>query len=362
MTSPNQPPPLPSGGGDPSDASQLQKAEEIGRLQSTFQYRSFDDHPSAWDSLWNEAYTPWDRGGPSLALKDLLTQHPELFPPKEGDDRPKALVPGCGRGHDVLLLSSLGFGAYGLDFSERAIQEAKVNEKEFLATASEEGGADQKEGGAVTWIAGDFFDASLLQTQTDVEKFDLVFDYTVRFFSLPLSLSLVYIFNSNKTNLSVPIIRSDKKERKKEISREADRLICDLPTFIQFFCALPPSARPKWAARVSSLLDPQTGRLICLEWPLHKPPKTGGPPWGVTSQVYLAHLSHPGEPLPYDDEGNLIINDDLAKDLEHGVSAGGSGTSLERIARVRPTRTHKAGYDPDGNMVDFISVWKVRSP
>ncbi|KAM7190713.1 S-adenosyl-L-methionine-dependent methyltransferase [Naviculisporaceae sp. PSN 640] len=312
MTSPNQPPRLPSEGGDPADTSPIQKAEEIGRLQSTFQNRSFNDHPSAWDALWNEAYTPWDRGGPSLALKDLLSQHPDLFPfqhqasgEKNAAERPKALVPGCGRGHDVLLLSSLGFDAYGLDFSEKAIQEAKVNEKEFLNDNNNNNKAEQdKERGTVTWLAGDFFDASLLETQTGVDKFDLLFDYT-------------------------------------------------------FFCALPPSARPKWATRVSSLLKPQTGCLICLEWPLHKPAKTGGPPWGVTAQVYLAHLSHPDEPLPYDDEGNLIIDDKLAKELEGG---NGTGQGLERIARVRPTRTHKAGYDPDGNMIDFISVWKARSP
>ena len=179
MTSPlNQPPPLPSEGGD--QITPAQEPEEIGRLQSTFLAKSFSDHPSTWDSLWNQEYTPWDRGGPSLALNDLIAQHPEYFPhlaetgTKQHKERPKALVPGCGRGHDVILLSHLGYDAYGLDFSERAIQEAKEREKE-----------EQREGdnnvakGKVTWVAGDFFDEEFLLKETGVDTFDLVFDYTV---------------------------------------------------------------------------------------------------------------------------------------------------------------------------------------
>ncbi|KAM7198012.1 thiol methyltransferase [Rhypophila sp. PSN 637] len=320
MSSPNQPPPLPSQGGDPTGASPFQKSEEMGRLQSTFESKPFSDHPSAWDSLWNEAYTPWDRGGPSLALKDVILEHPDLFPhlhhhqqqegKETGSRRPKALVPGCGRGHDVLLLSRLGYDAYGLDFSEKALQEARVNEQ-LLAKEEEEHSEENRiePPGSVTWVAGDFFDPQVLGGVVENGganlKFDLVFDYT-------------------------------------------------------FFCALPPAGRSKWATRIHSLVEPKRGRLVCLEWPLHKPPKTGGPPWGVTSEAYLAHLTFPGRPFEYDEENNLVLLGD-----DHLATGGGSskvegGPGMERIARLRPSRTHKAGYDPDGNMVDYISVWKVR--
>ncbi|KAK4219171.1 thiol methyltransferase [Rhypophila decipiens] len=314
MSSPNQPPPLPSQGGDPTGTTTpFQKSEEMGRLQSTFESKPFSDHPSAWDSLWNEAYTPWDRGGPSLALKDVILEHADLFPhlllhqqqegKETGGTRPKALVPGCGRGHDVLLLSRLGYDAYGLDFSEKALQEARVNEQ-LLAKEEEEHGQQQDEEsriepGNVTWVAGDFFDPKVLGGVVENGgnlKFDLVFDYT-------------------------------------------------------FFCALPPAGRSNWSTRIHSLVEPKRGRLVCLEWPLHKPPKTGGPPWGVTSEAYLVHLTFPGRAFEYDDENNLLLGDDLAT-VE--------GPGMERIARLRPSRTHKAGYDPDGNMVDFISVWRVR--
>ena len=95
----------------------------------------------------------------------------------------KALVPGCGRGHDVILLSHLGYDAYGLDFSERAIQEAKEREKEEQKESDSKG-----DKGKVTWVAGDFFDQELLSKETGVDTFDLIFDYTVSLY-LPDSYS-----------------------------------------------------------------------------------------------------------------------------------------------------------------------------
>src|SRR4051794_24490209 len=93
-------------------------AQDVNRLKETFT-APFPAHASRWDSLWRESYTPWDRGGPSLALADLLSSQlsspssQQLIPiPSSQDDdqkRKKALVPGCGRGHDVLLLSSFGY-------------------------------------------------------------------------------------------------------------------------------------------------------------------------------------------------------------------------------------------------------------
>src|SRR5262245_7804723 len=101
---------------------------------------------------------------------------------------------------------------------------------------------------------------------------------------------------------------------------------------------------------MSQLLNPNGGRLICLEWPLHKPPSTNGPPWGLTPAVYEAALSHPGGSLLYAEDGSLLDNDLVAP------SAG----ALKRLDRIKPARTHKAGIDEQGTVLDFISVWSHR--
>lgn len=99
---------------------------------------------------------------------------------------------------------------------------------------------------------------------------------------------------------------------------------------------------------MAELLNPDYGRLVCLEWPLAKDPSTGGPPWGLSAEVYLAHLGRPGEEVKYSEHGKLV---------EEETNIAGSEGGLRRLARVKPTRTHKAGYDAEGEITDFISVW-----
>jgi hypothetical protein len=97
------------------------------------------------------------------------------------------------------------------------------------------------------------------------------------------------------------------------------------------------------------LLKPDGGTLICLEWPLGKPASAGGPPWGLTREVYIAHLSHPGEGVRYGDDG---------QPLPEEVDRPRTDLGLKCLTRFQPQRTHKAGYDSDsGKMVDYISVW-----
>lgn len=137
-------------------------------------------------------------------------------------------MPGCGRGYDVLLFASYGFNAVGLDISPTATEEAKKTqadqdlEQKYPVKHVKEGRGEAR------FITADFFmDNFLSETHGSSEsdrKFDLIYDYT-------------------------------------------------------FLCALPPALRPKWATRMSTLLSP-TGRLICMEYPLGKDPKTGGPPHG----------------------------------------------------------------------------------
>ena len=53
-------------------------------------------------------------------------------PIAQDGQRRKALVPGCGRGVDVLLLASFGYDAYGLECSATAVDACKKEEKENL--------------------------------------------------------------------------------------------------------------------------------------------------------------------------------------------------------------------------------------
>ncbi|TPX15772.1 uncharacterized protein E0L32_000106 [Thyridium curvatum] len=289
-------------------------------LQTAFYNQPLSAHLSTWDSLWEANNTPWDRAGPSPALHDLLADraHDHLFascrpsPPAQGQQRQrqrqqprkKALVSGCGRGHDVLLLAALGYDAYGIDFSPVAIRGARANAEAVAAADPEEyRPRDPAVGrGAVTWLEGDWFKFDFA-AEVGVDKFDLIFDYT-------------------------------------------------------FLCALPPSARPAWAARNAALLRPDGGRLVCLEFPRTKPLHLAGPPWGLRSHIYLAHLSRPGRELPYTDAGDVVAQEeDELGDDPVGATADVAGRGLKRLALIVPPRTHSCGVSEDGTVHDRISVW-----
>ncbi|OCL08883.1 putative thiol methyltransferase [Glonium stellatum] len=233
------------------------------RLRQHFLNSDPCTHPSRWDDLWKTGdFLPWDRGAPNPALVDTLTQRPELLGPATttsttGDattgprQRKRALVPGCGKGYDVLLLASLGYDAYGVEASANAV---KACEKHAAEQAERYPARDTEVGsGGVKFVLGDFFkDEWLAGVDGGLgEGFDLIYDYT-------------------------------------------------------FLCALPPAFRPAWSDRMSSLLSP-TGRLICLEFPTYKPPSTGGPPWALPPIVYEEILTRPGEEIQYDSEGNVVV-------------------------------------------------------
>ncbi|KAJ5217155.1 hypothetical protein N7468_010163 [Penicillium chermesinum] len=96
-----------------------------------------DKYADAWAAQWKKGESlPWDEGFPNPALEDALVNHKATIGEAIGHDaqgqpyRRKALVPGCGRGVDVLLLASFGFDAYGLEYSPDAIEACKKEEKE----------------------------------------------------------------------------------------------------------------------------------------------------------------------------------------------------------------------------------------
>lgn len=67
-----------------------------------------------WNARYDDEDTPWDLGGPSQVLRSVLDLG--LLAPGS-----RVLVPGCGRGHDVLQLSERGHLGVGVDFAESAI-------------------------------------------------------------------------------------------------------------------------------------------------------------------------------------------------------------------------------------------------
>ena len=71
---------------------------------------------AAWRQRWQESNTPWNPGQAAPELVSVL-----------GDWRPvgRALVPGCGHGHEVSLLQDLGWSAVGLDIAPEALATAR---------------------------------------------------------------------------------------------------------------------------------------------------------------------------------------------------------------------------------------------
>src|SRR5688500_16207638 len=70
-----------------------------------------------WDELYRKGDAFWDKGEASLPLKEYLERSPV---------RGRALVPGCGRGHEVAMAVEQGLDAMGLDIAPTAVAEARA--------------------------------------------------------------------------------------------------------------------------------------------------------------------------------------------------------------------------------------------
>jgi len=69
-----------------------------------------------WDEHYQRGDVFWDKGAPAPALKQYLGRH---------TIRGRALVPGCGRGHEVALAVEHGLDAIGLDIAPTGLAEAR---------------------------------------------------------------------------------------------------------------------------------------------------------------------------------------------------------------------------------------------
>lgn len=160
--------------------------ENRAALKQHFTKFQGEAYLQGWDELWAKGdFLPWDRGSPSPALADTLLNYTDMLGNAvlETDGghtrRKRALVPGCGRGVDVLLLHSFGYDVVGLEYSPGAIRACE----EYAAQhANKYPVHDEKIGaGSYKFVQGDFYADDWLESAglwKDV-KFDLIYDYTV---------------------------------------------------------------------------------------------------------------------------------------------------------------------------------------
>jgi SAM-dependent methyltransferase len=69
-----------------------------------------------WEEIYQKQEVFWNKGEPSPPMKQYLERHPA---------RGRALVPGCGHGHEVALAVEHGLDATGLDIAPTGIAEAR---------------------------------------------------------------------------------------------------------------------------------------------------------------------------------------------------------------------------------------------
>ncbi|RAK84922.1 thiopurine S-methyltransferase family protein [Aspergillus costaricaensis CBS 115574] len=257
-----------------------------GRLISHLAERSAEDQGSGWSALWDSNESDlWDRGSPSIALVDVIEQQKDIFSPFTPDRRRKrALVPGCGRGYDPVMLALHGFDVYGLDISATGVSEARKYASSEMQSPQgynfSSGTAKAANIGNVKFIAGDFFSSEWeSEALRDGEKFDLIYDYT-------------------------------------------------------FLCALHPSVRQKWAERMSHLLHPG-GLLVCLEFPMYKDPSLPGPPWGLKG-VHWDLLARGGDGIR-----------NIAEEEEDDAKAAKLTGQFRRAHYFRPARSYPSGKGTD---------------
>jgi len=174
----------------PPQGADAALSDTLARLLEHFRGR--ENEPKAWDDLWKgNEFLPWDQGIPNPALVDLLNDRKDLIgDPTNGKKRKKALVPGCGKGYDCLLLASYGYDAYGLESSSHAVREAEKWEEDHGKDYEMKNEALGR--GQVKFVYGDFFAEEWEKSipalrDEDQGGFDLIYDYTVgcfRFYQL----------------------------------------------------------------------------------------------------------------------------------------------------------------------------------
>lgn len=74
--------------------------------------------PEFWDERYASGKTPWDYGGTPPQLRHYLAAHP---------NGGRALVPGCGSGHEIAAFHAAGYDVSAIDFAPAAVESARAN-------------------------------------------------------------------------------------------------------------------------------------------------------------------------------------------------------------------------------------------
>src|SRR5208337_1613451 len=69
-----------------------------------------------WEEIYQKGEVFWNKGAPSPPMKQYLERHAV---------RGRAIVPGCGHGHEVALAVEHGLDAIGLDIAPTAVAKAR---------------------------------------------------------------------------------------------------------------------------------------------------------------------------------------------------------------------------------------------
>jgi SAM-dependent methyltransferase len=218
-------------------------------------FTTSEDTSGVWESLWKEETTPWDLNAPTAALRLELNTFYTTHLPRD-KSRLSVLVPGCGAGYDLVSLQ-----LFHDDLIARGIiQEALV-------------------------VGLDVSETSLLRTSQVLEK------------SLESSTQLTRVqlvhgdFFDQTTWKSV--YRFGRECEDTAGSSLLDDLTFDLIFDYTFFCAIPPYLRADWGESMCKLLDPTSGQLLTLMYPVipESPERDKGPPFPVLPEDYECVLA-----------------------------------------------------------------------
>lgn len=211
----------------------------------------WQEYHARWDRIWTDGCAPgqfFDMTSSSPTLRALLSlpllpeqaAHLAAAAANGGAEQPplpsidargkRVLVPGCGRGYDVVAFAQAGAGAaVGLELSPVAARVARAYVAGELARGRGEGAPPLP--GSAEIVEGDFFASPPPSSALADASFDLGYDLT-------------------------------------------------------FLCALHPSMREAWAARWARLLRPG-GRLVTSCYPIDDSRDANvGPPWPLEPQLY----------------------------------------------------------------------------
>jgi SAM-dependent methyltransferase len=106
-----------------------------------------------WQQRFVAGETPWDRGDAHPQLKQWLAQG--LISAEM-----RLLVPGCGRGHELLQLAKAGVDGLGLDYAPAAVAQARAQ----LASREAQGLGRVEQADVLSWQPAAPLDAVYEQT------------------------------------------------------------------------------------------------------------------------------------------------------------------------------------------------------